>query len=138
MKRVGLAWWGLELLGSWACGPVPRTGDAAGPARVKKKEPRSFCPPSARCEAWPLRKLRSDYEAGVSPQTAKTRSELVPRECVCQGKSKDSFVQKGVAAIRRSPEIRIKKRHGVGIGGRRRHRVSAGVTAGVLRRWDNC
>src|SRR5260370_2758689 len=40
-----------------------------------------------------IKKLRSDYGAGVSPQTAKPRHELVPRECGCQGESKNSSVQ---------------------------------------------
>lgn len=49
---------------------------------------------SARCGAWPLKKLRSDYEAGVSPRTAGLRHHPVLRERACQGESKDSFVQK--------------------------------------------
>jgi len=35
-----------------------------------------------------------DYEAGISPQTAKSQRELVLIEWGCQGESKDSFVQK--------------------------------------------
>src|ERR1700680_2623548 len=65
-----------------------------GPARGNKKQPKRFCPLSARCGAWPLKKLRSEYEAGVSPQTAKPRHDRVPRECACQGESKNSSVQK--------------------------------------------
>ena len=62
-------------------------------ARVEKKEPRRYCPFSARCGAWLSKKLRSDYGAGVPPHTAKPRLELVPRECACQGQSKNSSGQ---------------------------------------------
>ena len=64
-----------------------------GPAQRNKKEPKWFCPLRARCGAWPLKKLRLDYEAGVSPQTAKPQDDPVPIECACQGQSKLSFAQ---------------------------------------------
>jgi len=41
-----------------------------------------------------LKKLRLDYEAGISPQTAKPQHELVLIEWECQGQLTDSFVQK--------------------------------------------
>ena len=62
-----------------------------GPARGTREEPNWFCPLSARCGAWPLTKLRSDYEAGVSPQTAKPQHELVLPFCACQGQSHNSL-----------------------------------------------
>src|SRR2546422_5025078 len=87
MARVGFAWCDLEPLAS--CVWRSCTSDRkSGSARGNKKEPRRFCPLSARCGAWPLKKLHSDYEAGVSPQTAKSPHDLVPREPACQGESK--------------------------------------------------
>jgi hypothetical protein len=49
--------------------------------------------------------LPLDFEAGVSPQTAKPRHDPVPPERVCQGQSRNSFSQKkrhpfGIAAQR--------------------------------------
>jgi len=93
MARVGFAWCDLKPLASWvwrSCTSDRKSGSARG----NKKEPRRFCPLSARCGARPLKKLHSDYEAGVSPQTAKSPHDPVPRERACQGESKDSLVQK--------------------------------------------
>src|SRR6267143_6030594 len=73
MRRVGLDWRGLKPLGVQSC-----TSDRKlGPARVERKEPRRYSPLRTRCRAWLLKKLRSDYGAGISPQTAKPRHERV-------------------------------------------------------------
>jgi hypothetical protein len=61
------------VLGVQTCTSDRRSDPVPG----NKKEPSRFCPLSARCGAWPLKKLHSDYEAGVSPQTAKPQ----PRAC---------------------------------------------------------
>jgi hypothetical protein len=42
-----------------------------------------------------------ELRAGVSPQTAKPRHELVLIEQECQGQSEDSFVQKKAAGLRK-------------------------------------
>jgi hypothetical protein len=47
-----------------------------------------------------LTKLLSDFEAGVSPQTAKPRNDPVPLKCECQGESKNSSVQKELRSMR--------------------------------------
>src|SRR6202161_1913837 len=43
-------------------------GQEVGPARGNKKNLIRFCPVGARCGACPLKKLRLDYEAEVSPK----------------------------------------------------------------------
>src|ERR1700687_4899272 len=88
-RLSGLTWdrWRLGCAGLYV-------GQGSGSASGNKKEPNRFCSLSARCGAWPSKKLRSDYEAGVSSQTAKSRHDLVLQVCVCQGESKTSSVQK--------------------------------------------
>jgi len=49
-----------------------------------------------------LKKLPLNFEAGVSPQTAKPQHELVLIEQGCQGQSNDSFVQKSDGAAETS------------------------------------
>src|SRR5260370_41104950 len=93
MARVGVAWCEPESL-VFCVWRAFTSARKSGFGRGNKKEPRRFCPLSARCGARPLKKLHSDYEAGVSPQTAKSPHDLVPREPACQGESKDSLVQK--------------------------------------------
>ncbi len=93
MNRVGLrvAWPGT----AGVLGVQSGTSDRRlGSAQMEKKEPRRYCPFSAQCGARLFKQLRSDYEAGVSPQKAKSRHGHVPRECGCQGESKNSSVQK--------------------------------------------
>jgi hypothetical protein len=65
-----------------------------GPARVEKKERGGAVLLALDTELGFSEKLRSGYGAGVSPQTAKPRYELVPPKCACQGESKNSSVQK--------------------------------------------
>ena len=51
-------------------------------------------------EPWPLEKLRSDYEAGVPPHTAKPRHERVPRRMRVSRRIEKFFCAKRAAAIR--------------------------------------
>jgi len=72
-----------------------------------------------------LKKLRLDYEAGISPQTAKPQHELVLIEWGCQGESKDPFVQKsgGNSRIVHSKT----KTQGFGTRGIEKNKVNANV-----------
>src|SRR6266436_369725 len=78
MKRVVLKRCGLEPLASWLYGPVRRTGGWAPREGIKRN--RVGSPLSARCGAWPIKKLRSDYEAGVSPPNGESSTSSCSSE----------------------------------------------------------
>src|SRR5271170_3204384 len=71
-----------------------------------------------------FKKLRSDYEGGVSRQTTNDRHDLVPRESACQGESKDPLVQESVGESEIS-EIQNEKCRGVSVCGLTRNRYCA-------------
>jgi hypothetical protein len=85
----------------WRLGVQTCTSDRwLSPARGNKKEPGRFGPLSARCGAWPLKKLRSEYEVGVSPQTGETSTSSCSSRARMSRTIERFFCAKG-AAIRR-------------------------------------
>src|SRR5712692_2704188 len=92
MVRVRLGCCCLELLASWICGPVRRTGGWAPREGMKRNRVGSAL--LALGAMLGLKETAFGLRRRVSLRTARLRWELVLQECACQGESKDSSVQK--------------------------------------------
>src|SRR6266852_9835709 len=94
------------------------------PSKSEKAASRPQSTACLRCSRLPeqyamadeSQRLRSDYEAGVPPDTAKPRHELVPRRMRVSRRIEKFFCAKGAAGIRKSARSK-QKRRGDGLGG---------------------
>ena len=87
---MGIEWRRLESPQRWRI--LPPVGQDVTPISGEKL-PRRNSPLALDAKLGATENCAGIYKAGVSPQTAKRRKNLVPQKCACQAESKNSSAQ---------------------------------------------